>query len=101
MKSKSAIMSEVSLGSFNQLMAADYDADNMPRGKHSVQGMRRVGPAGFKKMVEGVEIHLGPPRDTKVVNKKGFKLDYDEFIVYDIKQIKMKDLAKIKINYKF
>ena len=70
MSSKSAkhcfIMCEVSLGSFNQLMAADYDADNMPRGKYSVQGMRRVEPAGFKKMVEWVEI----PWDTKVVNKK-------------------------------
>ena len=60
------LMCEVSLGSFNQLMAADYDADNMPRGKHSVQGMRRVEPAGFKKMME---IPVGPPRDTKVVNK--------------------------------
>ena len=38
----------------------------MPRGKQSVQGMRRVEPAGFKKMVEWVEI----PWDTKVVNKK-------------------------------
>ena len=49
-------------------MAADYDADKMPRGKHSVQGMGRVEPAVYKKMEEGVEIPMGPPRDTKVVN---------------------------------
>ena len=67
----------------------------MPRGKQSVQGMRRVEPAGFKKMVEWG--YLGIPG----FKKKGYTLNYDEFIVYDTKQIKMKYLAKIKINYKF
>jgi len=94
------LMCEVSLGSSNQLMAADYEADKMPRGKHSVQGMGRVEPAGYQKMEDGVEIPVGPPRDTKVVNKKGYTLNYNEFIVYDTKQIKMKYLAKIKFNYK-
>ena len=56
------LMWEVSLGSSNQFMDADYNADKMPRGKQSVQGMRRVEPAGFKKMVDGVEIPVGPPK---------------------------------------
>jgi poly [ADP-ribose] polymerase len=45
-----------------------------------------------------LQIPVGPPEDTKVVNKRGFTLNYNEFIVYDTKQIKMKYLEKIKFN---
>jgi len=94
------MLCEVSLGKANQLVAADYDAGKLPKGKNSVQGMGRVEPAEYVKMENGLEIPVGPPQDTKVVNKKGYTLNYNEFIVYDTKQIKMKYLAKIKFNYK-
>eukprot|EP00090_Calanus_glacialis_P037036 TRINITY_DN63434_c0_g1_i1.p1 TRINITY_DN63434_c0_g1~~TRINITY_DN63434_c0_g1_i1.p1 ORF type:complete len:116 (+),score=38.79 TRINITY_DN63434_c0_g1_i1:2-349(+) len=94
------MLCEVSLGTSNQLVAADCEADQMPEGKHSVQGMGRIEPAGYKRMEDGLEIPVGPPKDTKVVNKRGYTLNYNEFIVYDTKQIKMKYLAKIKFNYK-
>ena len=88
------------MGTTNQLVAADCEADKMPVGKHSVQGMGKIEPAEFGKMEDGLEIPVGPPKDTKVVNKRGYTLNYNEFIVYDTKQIKMKYLAKIKFNYK-
>ena len=94
------LLCEVSLGKANQLVAADYDADKLPVGKDSVQGMGRVEPAGYEEMDNGLKIPVGPPKDTKVVNKKGYTLNYNEFIVYDTKQIKMKYLAKVKFNYK-
>jgi len=94
------LLCEVSLGKANQLVAADYDADKLPKGKHSVQGMGKVEPSGYEMMENGLQIPVGPPKDTKVVNKKGYTLNYNEFIVYDTKQIKMKYLAKIKFNYK-
>ena len=72
----------------------------MPSGCDSVQGMGRIEPAGYKRMEDGLEIPVGPPKDTKVVNKRGYTLNYNEFIVYHTKQIKMKYLAKIKFNYK-
>jgi len=93
------LMCQVALGSSNQLVAADYDANNLPVGKHSVHGMGRVEPAGFVKMEDGLEIPVGPPKDTQIVNKKGYTLNYNEFIVYNTNQIKMKYLAKIRFNY--
>ena len=36
------------------------------------------------------------PKDTKVVNKRGYTLNFNEFIMYDTEQIKMKYLVKIK-----
>ena len=40
-------------------------------------------------------------RKTNVDNAKGFTLQYNEFIVYNTNQIKMKYLAKIKFNHKY
>jgi len=94
------LLCEVSLGTPNMLVQADHEADKLPPGTHSVLGRGRVEPAGYKKMEDGLELPVGPAKDTKVVNKKGYTLNYNEFIVYDTKQIKMKYLAKIKFNYK-
>eukprot|EP00092_Neocalanus_flemingeri_P041435 GFUD01045121.1.p1 GENE.GFUD01045121.1~~GFUD01045121.1.p1 ORF type:complete len:172 (+),score=41.80 GFUD01045121.1:54-569(+) len=94
------LLCQVSLGNTNKLVVADYEADRLPSGTHSVQGIGRIEPAGYRKMKNGLEIPVGPPKDTKVVNKKGYTLNYNEFIVYDTKQVKMKYLAKIKFNYK-
>ena len=40
-------------------------------------------------------------RKTAVDNKKGYTLQYNEYIVYNTNQIKMKYLAKIKFNHKY
>ena len=46
-------------------------------------------------------VPLGKPIDTKVQNPHGYTLNYNEFIVYDVKQIKMKYLVKVKFNFKW
>ncbi len=46
-------------------------------------------------------VPMGKPVDTKVVNPHGYTLNYNEFIVYDVKQIKMKYLVKVKFNFKW
>ena len=38
------IMLQVSLGKTNDLLAADYSADQLPKGKHSTKGLGRVEP---------------------------------------------------------
>merc|ERR1712133_236067 len=93
------LMCEVALGDTNQLVNADYNADKLPKGKQSVMGMGRVEPAGYETLDNGLQIPMGPSKNPKVDNKKGYTLNYNEFIVYDTKQIKMKYLAKIKFNY--
>jgi len=35
---------QVSLGITNDLLSADYTADKLPAGKHSVRGMGSIGP---------------------------------------------------------
>ena len=93
------LLCEVSLGQTNQLINADYNAGELPMGKNSVMGMGRIEPAGYQEL-EGGLLPVGPAKATKVNDMGGYTLNYNEFIVYDTKQIKMKYLAKIKFNYK-
>ena len=90
------MLCEVSLGETNQLINADYNAGQLPEGKSSVMGMGRVEPAGYQEL-DGGRLPVGPAKLTQNSNA----LNYNEFIVYDTKQIKMKYLAKIKFNYKY
>lgn len=43
--------SQVALGNMNELLNADYNADKLPKGKHSVWGKGRVGPDPKKTFV--------------------------------------------------
>ena len=43
---------------------------------------------------------MGPAKETAVAKMKGYTLNYNEFIVYDTRQIKMRYLAKIRFNFK-
>ena len=90
------LLCEVSLGQTNQLVNANYNAGQLPEGKNSVMGMGRIEPAGYKELDGGL-LPVGPAKLTKINNPT---LNFNEFIVYDTKQIKMKYLAKIKFNYK-
>ncbi|KAK6185449.1 hypothetical protein SNE40_007679 [Patella caerulea] len=96
------LLCEVSLGNVNTLLNADYTADKLPKGKHSVLGAGRVAPDPKSKVVtsDGVTVPIGKGQDTKVVNPNGYTLNYNEYIVYDTKQIKMKYLLKVKFNYR-
>ena len=35
---------QVALGQMNDLLAANYNADQLPKGKHSVKGLGAIGP---------------------------------------------------------
>ena len=73
----------------------------LPAGTHSVQGLGKVEPAGWQELEDGLQVPVGPPKNTKVKNKTGYTLNYNEFIVYNTSQIQMKYLAKVKFNYKY
>ena len=38
------VLCDVALGQTNDLLAADYSSDELPRGKHSTRGLGRVAP---------------------------------------------------------
>lgn len=95
------LISEVSLGQQHKLVDADYHADKLPPGHHSVLGRGKMEPSCVVELPTGLQLPGGSPRTTAVENKKGYTLQYNEYVVYDVKQIKMRYLAKIKFNHKF
>ena len=49
---------------------------------------------------DGTVVPLGKPADTGVNNPSGYTLNYNEYIVYDLSQIKMRYLLKVQFNFK-
>ena len=96
------LLSEVSLGTTNDLLSDDYTADKLHAEKHSVGGMGSIGPdpSMAKTLPCGTVVPLGKPVNTKVKNPTGYTLNYNEYIVYNTQQIKMKYLLQVKFNFK-
>ncbi|XP_033123730.1 poly [ADP-ribose] polymerase 2-like [Anneissia japonica] len=95
------LLCEVALGTPNELLAADYRADKLPHGKHSVKGLGKMAPDATKShvMSDGTVVPLGKSNDTGVVNPSGYTLNYNEYIVYNTSQIKMRYLIKLKFKF--
>lgn len=96
------LLSEVSLGKSNELLAADYTADKLPSDCQSVKGMGRIGPDpnDTYTMPDGVTVPFGKTTETGVVNPRGYTLNYNEYIVYNTSQVRMRYLVKIKFDFK-
>jgi len=88
------LLCEVSLGKQNELLNADIDADKLPKGKHSVKGVGKTSPMpeNFTKLSDGTIIPMGPGAKKDV---PGAALLYNEYIVYDTEQVRLRYLAKI------
>jgi len=92
------LMCEVALGQSNLLVNADYNAGtDLPVGKQSVKGCGRVAPQpeNFINLSDGTLVPMGPGKEERT----DLTLNYNEFIVYDTKQIRLRYLAKIKFNF--
>ena len=70
-------------------------------GIKSVKGLGRVEPSRKENLPgsDGLCLPMGPAQGTKVAKMKGYTLNFNEFIVYDTRQIKMKFLAKIRFDF--
>jgi poly [ADP-ribose] polymerase len=64
-------------------------------GKHSTKGLGRLAPdpSGDVPFEDGVLISLGTEKPTGVSE---CELDHNEFIVYDVGQVRMRYLLKIQ-----
>lgn len=49
---------------------------------------------------DDVIVPMGPSEPTPVKNSKGYTLNYNEYIVYDTKQVRMRYLIKLKFLFK-
>ncbi|VVB06996.1 unnamed protein product [Arabis nemorensis] len=93
------LLCEVALGDMNELLYSDYNADNLPPGKLSTKGVGKTAPnpSEAKTLEDGVIVPLGKPVDHS--SSKGMLL-YNEYIVYNTEQIKMRYVIQVKFNYK-
>uniref|UniRef100_A0A8C1EG48 Poly [ADP-ribose] polymerase n=1 Tax=Cyprinus carpio carpio TaxID=630221 RepID=A0A8C1EG48_CYPCA len=90
------LLGEVALGNMHELKKASH-ITKLPKGKHSVKGLGRTAPDPRATVsLNGVDVPLGKGINT---NAEDTSLLYNEYIVYDIAQVNLKYLLKIRFNY--
>nr|VZI28895.1 unnamed protein product [Spirometra erinaceieuropaei] len=91
----------VSLGEPNELYHADYNASKLPSGKHSTKGvgMNMTDPSTWVTLPDGVVVPCGKivPAKTKTQPV----LLYNEYIVYEREQIRLRYLVQLKFKYHY
>ncbi|XP_074145240.1 poly [ADP-ribose] polymerase 2 isoform X2 [Sminthopsis crassicaudata] len=94
------LLSEVALGDCNELLEANPEAAGLLQGKHSTKGMGKMAPSPSHFVtLNGTTVPLGPASNTGILNPQGYTLNYNEFIVYDPRQVRMRYLLKIQFNF--
>ena len=93
------LLCEVALGDMYERTQADY-ITKLPDGKHSTKGVGRTAPdpSASVKHESGYEIPLGKGVD---IGAKASSLLYNEYIVYDVAQVKIQYLLKTKFEYNY
>ncbi|ELK35509.1 Poly [ADP-ribose] polymerase 2 [Myotis davidii] len=94
------LLSEVALGQCNELLEANPEAEGLLRGKHSTKGLGKMAPNPASSVtLNGSTVPLGPAHDTGILNPDGYTLNYNEFIVYNPNQVRMRYLLKVQFNF--
>uniref|UniRef100_UPI0009B32234 poly [ADP-ribose] polymerase 2 isoform X2 n=1 Tax=Monopterus albus TaxID=43700 RepID=UPI0009B32234 len=94
------LLCEVALGDCNELLDADYEANNLPAGKHSTKGLGQTAPDPKNSVtLDGVIVPMGPGVKTGLGKNTGYSLLYNEFIVYNPAQTRMRYLLQIQFDY--
>jgi len=53
----------------------------------------------FHYRPDGTIVPIGKPVDTGISNSAGYTLNYNEFIVYDAAQVKMRYLVQVQFDF--
>ncbi|GLT60818.1 hypothetical protein SLA2020_335670 [Shorea laevis] len=93
------LLCEVALGDMAELSSAKFDADKLPEGKLSTKGVGGTAPdlAEAQELENGVLVPLGKPKAHP--EPKGALL-YNEYIVYNVEQIRMRYVVQVNFNFK-
>jgi poly [ADP-ribose] polymerase len=90
------LLCDVALGTCNEKLYADHHAEQLPPDTHSTKGCGKTAPPeSTYSDSDGVKVPLGKGEAT-VHNGS---LLYNEYIVYDIAQVRMKSLFVVRFNY--
>lgn len=94
------LLCEVALGDEHELHFSDYSADDLMRKKkrHSVKGVGKTQPKQNEWHVDetGLIVPCGTSSDFATTGA----LQYNEYIVYDVAQVKIRYLLKVKFDFK-
>ncbi|XP_058076901.1 poly [ADP-ribose] polymerase 2 isoform X2 [Magnolia sinica] len=93
------LLCEVALGDMAELLSENYNADKLPKGKLSTKGVGATAPdpSEFQTLEDGVVVPLGKPTKHPVPE---CSLGYNEYIVYNVDQIRMQYVVQVNFNYK-
>ncbi|GJW40402.1 poly [ADP-ribose] polymerase 2 [Tanacetum coccineum] len=93
------LLCEVALGEMAELLNADYNADKLPQGKLSTKGVGTTAPdmSEAETLEDGVVVPLGQPKQQL---KSKASLLYNEYIAYNVDQIRMRYLVHVNFNNK-
>ncbi|KAK4706275.1 hypothetical protein R3W88_034181 [Solanum pinnatisectum] len=89
---------QVALGDMNELLSANSDADRLPSGKLSTKAVGAMAP-DFKEaqiLEDGIIVPLGNPKERP---KHEGNLLHNEYIVYNVEQIRMRYVIQVEFNY--
>jgi poly [ADP-ribose] polymerase len=91
------LLCEVACGNPSKHSNFNYNAGNLPSGTQSTLGLGRTFPdPKNEEMLDGAIVPMGPPHVGGDGQTRG--ISYDEWIVYNVNQIKMKYLLKCKFK---
>ncbi|KAK6135066.1 hypothetical protein DH2020_031187 [Rehmannia glutinosa] len=93
------LLCEVALGDMAELLTANYNADQLPAGKLSTKGVGETAPdlSEAQTLENGVIVPSGRPKQQP--GPKGSLL-YNEYIVYNVEQIRMRYVVHVNFNFK-
>ncbi|KAM3128613.1 Poly [ADP-ribose] polymerase 2 [Paramecium bursaria] len=89
------LICQVALGKSQERFKADYDAYDLRAGIKSTKGVGKYQPQKLE-ILDGCKIPTGEVEEFDIKSD----LLYNEYIVYDQKQVKLRYLVKLKFNYK-
>jgi len=94
------LLCEVALGNMYERYQADY-IEKLPKGKHSTlgRGATQPDPKDVYKTKDGVEVPYGKGVPANL--DKTLALLYNEYIVYDVAQVKVRYLIRMNFKYKY
>ncbi|KAM1042295.1 hypothetical protein ACFX2C_031378 [Malus domestica] len=94
------LLCEVALGDMAELLTAKYDADKLPVGKLSTKGVGGTEPdfSEAQLLDDGVVVPLGKQKENPSHPKDALR--YNEYIVYNVEQIRMRYVVQVNFNFK-
>lgn len=93
------MLCEVALGDMMEYNAANY-VTKLPKDKHSTKGIGKTYPNPKEEHIrpDGVKLPMGKPVVDDTIKSS---LLYNEYIVYDVAQVKVEYLFKMNFKHKF